>query len=54
MDHMAIFTTFPNYTAASKIAGSHAGQGWAADPSERIALSIAVKEPAIDQLEEPD
>jgi SAM-dependent methyltransferase len=54
MDHMAIFTAFPNYTEASKIAGSHEGQGWVADPGERIALSIAVKEPSIDQLEEPD
>ena len=54
MDHMSLFTAFPTYTAAGKLTGSHAGPGWTADASERIALSIAVKESWIDQLEEPD
>lgn len=54
MDHMAIFTAFPTYNAANKIAGSHAGPGWTEDASERIALSISIKERSIDQLEEPD
>lgn len=54
MDHMSIFTAFPNYTAADKITGSHAGPGWTDDASERIALSIAIKERTLDQLVEPD
>jgi SAM-dependent methyltransferase len=54
MDHMSIFTAFPNYSAADKFVGSHTGPGWTDDASERIALSIAIKERSIDQLEEAD
>jgi SAM-dependent methyltransferase len=54
MDYMSIFTAFPNYTAAGKVTGSHAGPGWADDPSERIALSVAIKEQSVDQFEEAD
>lgn len=54
MDHLSIFTAFPNYTAAYKVTGSHAGPGLTDDVRERIALSVAVKEKTIDHLEEPD